>query len=274
MRRWFWVLLLIVAFLAAGDALLWRYASRQLRAGLDQWVAAQRAAGWKVSMAGQQTGGWPLAATLAVRDVSVEGGRGLLSQDASWRADRVVLRLSLLHPASLRIDASGQGHLRVGAAPEVGYSSKQLTVAVPLWSREPPVTWSTQADGLAIDLPEQRVTVEALSAEVTVSPAAKQAEPGIAVALDAKGVGLPPGMHWALGPRVASMTLDAVLDGPLPTEGGLTQRATTWRNDGGALEVHRLDTAWGPLASACERRGWGWMPTCSRPARRRPHRRL
>jgi hypothetical protein len=247
MRRWLRILAVALVLIVAGDALLWWYATRQLRAGLDRWVAAQRSAGWTIGMAGQRTGGWPLAATLTVPDVAIQGAHRLLPQGMSWTADRMVLRLSLLHPATLQIAAPGMGRLRLGGGPEVPYAAGQLAVAVPLQTGGPPPALDLRADRLAIDLPDRPVTVDRLTAHIVVAPAATQAQPAVAVLLEAAGVGLPPAMHWALGPRIASLSMDAALDGPLPAEGGLAERATTWRNDGGVLELSRLDTAWGPL---------------------------
>jgi hypothetical protein len=247
MRRWLWILMLVVVVLVAGDVALWRYATRQLQAGLEQWVAAQRAAGWTVKMAEQHTGGWPLAATLTVPDVAIDGAPRLVPHGVSWSAGGVVLRLSLLHPTILQIEAPGTGRLRVGNGAEVPYAAQRLAVAVPLQSDGPPPVLELRAERLAIDLPDRPVTVERLTAHIQVSPAAKQAQSAVAVTLRAAGVGLPPAMHWALGPRIASLVLDAALDGPLPADGGPTERATTWRNDGGVLELGRLDTAWGPL---------------------------
>ncbi|HEY1934697.1 MAG TPA: DUF2125 domain-containing protein [Acetobacteraceae bacterium] len=270
MRRWLWIVMLAVAILLAEDAALWRYATRQLQTGLDQWVAAQRAAGWTVKAGEPRTGGWPLAATLTVPDVAIDGAPRLVPHGVSWSAHRVVLRVSLLHPAILQIEAPGTGRLRVGSGAGVPYAARRLAVAVPLQSDGPPPVLDLRAEHLAIDLPNRPVTVERLTAHVQVSPAAKQAQSAIAVTLRATGVGLPPAMHWALGPRIASLALDAALDGPLPVEGGPTERATTWRNDGGVLEVGRLDTAWGPLRLRANARldlDAGLQPTGSGDAR-------
>jgi len=51
----------------------------------------------------------------------------------------------------------------------------------------------------------------------------------------------------ALGGQIASVVIDAALNGVLPTAAGLTANATKWRDDGGSLDVQRLQTQWGPL---------------------------
>ena len=247
MRRLFWILVVLLALIAAGDAALWRFATHRLQSGMAEWVSAQRAAGWTIATGSEQTGGWPLRATVMVRDVTIAGGRPLLPQDVSWKADRIVLQVSLLHPAVLQIAAPGSGRLRVAGSTDVACSARQLAVAVPWLGRGPVHALEVRGDTLRVGLPDGTVTIDRLTAHAALSPAAIQGQAGVAVSLDAAGVGLPPQMHWALGPRIASVALDVALDGPLPAEGGIAERATTWRNDGGGLELHRLETAWGPL---------------------------
>lgn len=247
MRRCLWLVLAVVVLIVAADAALWRYATQRLQAGLHEWVAAQRSAGWTIGMENETTGGYPLAAQVTVRDVSISGGRPLLPNGFSWQAGRVALRISLLHPATLRIDAPGAGKLRVANGPDVAYSADALGVGVPLLRGDPPLALAAHAGNLAIHLPERSLTVGHLTAQVGVAPAAAQGQAAVTVALAAAEVGLPPDMQWALGPRIATLSLDAALDGPLADQGGMTERATTWRNDGGVLEVRRLDADWGPL---------------------------
>ena len=88
-----------------------------MRSGLADWVAAKRATGWSVTTATPEAGGWPLAATLTLRDVAVAGGEPDIPDGLAWRADRAVLRLDLLHPLVLRIEAEGAQHLRFADAP-------------------------------------------------------------------------------------------------------------------------------------------------------------
>jgi hypothetical protein len=50
-----------------------------------------------------------------------------------------------------------------------------------------------------------------------------------------------------LGPRIASLTLQGALDGPVPRAHTLGERAAAWRDGGGTLEIQHLAVNWGPL---------------------------
>ena len=123
---------LLLLAVVIGDTLLWHFAVQRMRAGLADWVAARRAAGWSVNAEAPDAGGWPLAATLTLRDVALQGGAPDIPDGLAWRADRVVLRLGLTRPMVLRIDAEGAQHLRVSDAPDTPYSATKLQLLVPL----------------------------------------------------------------------------------------------------------------------------------------------
>lgn len=246
MRRWLWIAAVLV-LIVAGDAALWSYAIRRLEAGLTQWVTAQRAAGWQVSIADQRGGGWPFAASLRLHHVAVEGGRPLAGDGIAWQSDRVVLRLAFVHPTTLEIDASGTGRVRAAGGPDVPYSADRLLVGVPLWATGPPDSAAVLAEALTAGKSGQTVTIHDLTAHISVAPGAIAGEPAVSLSLDASDILLPPRRDWPLSQRIASLATRAVLGGPLPAKGSLNERAVTWRNDGGVLHIPALQMVWGPL---------------------------
>ena len=246
MRRWLWiaaVLLLIVA----GDAAVWMFATRRLAAGLSDWVAAQRAAGWQISAQDQRAGGWPFAAALYLRHVAVDHGPPFAGGGIAWQSDRVILRIAALRPTTLQIDASGVGRVRVAGGPDLPYSAGRLVVAVPLQATRQPASAAMFAKALTAGSPGRTVTVHDLTTHVRMAPEAIAGEPAVSISLNASGITLPAGPDWPLGQRIASLATDAVLGGPLPAKGALNERAITWRNDGGVLHVNALRAVWGPL---------------------------
>ena len=248
MRRRLRILIIAVPLLVVGgDFLLWRFAVARLQAGLDAWTAGQRSAGWMVGLTGSQTGGWPFAATLTLRDVTIQGGDPAVPGGVAWTSDHLVLRIAMLRPTRLEIAAAGAGHLRVADSPDVAYTAAHLSVALPLQAGGPPRALDVRANDLRAGLPAGPVGIDSLAAHAALTPTAGQGEAAVTLAIDATGVSLPPAMKWALGPRIAAMSISAALDGPLPRDGGLTARATSWRDDGGSLEIRRLETTWGPL---------------------------
>lgn len=246
MRRWLWIAAVLI-LIVAGDAALWWYATRRLEAGLSDWVAAERAAGWQVSVADRRTGGWPFAAALVLHHVAVNGGPRLAGDAIAWQSDRVILRLAIYRPTILRIDASGGGRVRVAGGPDLPYSAGRLVVGVPLWAAKPPDSAAIFADALTAGPPGQSVTIDHLTAHVSAAPEAIAGEPAVSISLSASGIGLPPKPDWPLGHRIASFATNAVIGGPLPGKGGLSERAVTWRDDGGTLHIRALRAVWGPL---------------------------
>jgi hypothetical protein len=245
----FLVALLLV--LVIGDALAWHFAVQQLRAGLDAWIAERRASGWSVASEAPQAGGWPLAATLSLRNVAMQGGAADIPGGMAWRATGIVLRLDLRHPRVLQIDAEGQQSLRLGSGPDIPCSAGRLQMLVPL--RADPTTQAFDLRGEAVraKLPvggaEDLLTIDRLDVDTVLTPAAQQGQAAVSTTMKANGIGLPTRLHWPLGSRIESVALEAALNGPLPAGSQLTARAAAWRDEGGSLEVQHVETHWGPL---------------------------
>jgi hypothetical protein len=252
MRRRLWLLVIVVPLLAVvADALAWQLVAGQLRSGLADWIAAQRATGWVVNAGPPQTGGWPLAATITVRNFALTGGAAEIPGGLAWRADAVVLRLDLLHPSRLVLRAEGQQQLRLADGPDIPFTAGRLQALLPLQAGTPyPVTIRADALRAMVPLPTapaSPMTIDRVAAQIGIRPAPVEGEAALTVALTATGIGLPPAMHWALGPAMGSLALDAALNGNPPPVPGLAARATAWRDEGGSLEIQRLETHWGPL---------------------------
>lgn len=246
MRRWPWIAAVLI-LIVAGDAALWRFAIRRLEGGLSDWVTAQRAAGWHVTATDQQSGGWPFAAALRLSHVAIEGGQPFVRGGIVWQADGVTLRVAVFHPMTLQIDASGVGRVRMASGPDVPYSASRLVIGVPLRTTTTPNSASVSAEGLTTGQPGRSVTIHHLMARISVTSEAITGEPAVSISLSASDIVLPPRPDWALGQRIASVAADVTLDGPVPDKGSLSERAITWRDDGGVLDVRALQAMWGPL---------------------------
>lgn len=252
MRRGLWMLLIaLLLAVLIGDTIVWYGAVRQMRAGFADWLAATRANGWSVTTATPEAGGWPLTPTLILPDVMMQGGTPDIPNGVTWRAERVLLRLRLFHPLVLRINAQGTQHLRVADAPDIPYTANRLELLVPLRADPSAQPVHLHGEALRASLPVagagNTLTLDHLDVDAVLHPVAPQGQPALSIAANADGIGLPSRPKWALGPHIASVLLDAVLDGPLPNAPGLTARATAWRDHGGSLHVQHLETQWGPL---------------------------
>jgi hypothetical protein len=237
---------------AAADTLYWYVAVRNLESGFAGWLAERRASGWTTSVGGPVRGGWPLAATLTVPDVRLAGGEPDIPDGLSWRTERLILRTDLLRPGMLDVASEGMQRLRLTDWPEVPYTADQLHLALPLAPGGPPRSATITARDLRAGIPAGRdatasLTVGTLALGVDVKPTAQSGEAALGFALDASAIGLPLPLARPLGPRVASLTLQGAVDGPVPRTRAPGARAAAWRDGGGTFEVRRLAVNWGPL---------------------------
>ena len=251
--RRLWIILLVTPLLlAAADTLYWRLVERNLEDGFAAWLAARRASGWTATVGQPARGGWPLAATLTVPTVSLKGGEPDIAGGLTWDAERLVLRIGLAHPRLLEIASEGVQHLRFAEGPEVVYTADRLRIALPPQPGATPRSAEVTARDLRAGIPAggdagASLTVGSLRLHLEARPAAQAGEPALAFLLNAEAIGPPASIARSLGPRIASLTLQGALDGPVPRMRALAERAARWRDGGGTLEIQRLAVNWGPL---------------------------
>jgi hypothetical protein len=149
----------------------------------------------------------------------------------------------------LLIDAEGVQHLRVANAPDITYTADRLQARVPLQANPSAQPLGLHSDDLHASVPGagNALTLDRLDVDAVVNPTAPKGQAAVSMSVDAGGIGLPSRLNWPLGPRIASVVLDAALNGPLTRAVGLTARATAWRDGGGSLLVQHLQTQWGML---------------------------
>jgi hypothetical protein len=96
------------------------------------------------------------------------------------------------------------------------------------------------------------IRVGGLNGHADLGPDAGRDQAVARFSVSAQPVILPDGTQWGLGPEISEVVLKGVLNGPLPSAGitggrGLTARATSWRDEGGSLELSRLAIGWGQV---------------------------
>jgi hypothetical protein len=255
MRRRLWLVAVTLLLLSIGaHAVYWRWTERRLAEGTAAWFAERRAAGWTARAGTAAASGWPLAATLTLPNVSLEGGEPDIPGGVAWAAERAILRISLLNPRMLSIDAEGMQSLRIGHVPAVPYTADRLQATLPLGPAPVPHSAEVLATNIRAGMPPTKdkdaargLTIGLLRAHLEWRFAAPQGEPALGFAVACESVGLPPGVRWPLGSRVSSVSVEGALDGPVPRNPGLAQRASGWRDGGGTLAIDRLALGWGPL---------------------------
>ncbi len=253
MRRKLWLLLGAALLAVAAQTAYWYWAEQQLREGFGSWLSARRAAGWTATAGSIVRGGWPLAATLVVHDLSLEGGEPDIPGGLSWGSEQVVLRLALFSPRKLTLVFEGKQHLRLSVWPDVPFTADHLQAELPLTPALPPQrTADILANNLRAGIPAGRdlargLSIGLLQAHLAVDRGAGRDQPVLAVSANAESIGLPRDFAWAFGDRISSLSVQGSFNGPLSSTPDLAERANAWREAGGSLAIERLALGWGPL---------------------------
>jgi hypothetical protein len=236
--------------LIAIDVAYWRIAADQLQTGYQNWLAARTAEGWTVGGGPLSVGGWPRAATVAVPNLTLRHSGPAIPGDVKIASAGVTLSVSLLSPTRLRISTTGPTHLQIANAPDVTLTGGENFVSVPL----------LQGGARAMDLHARDLRVEPaggawhataglFDAQVAISDeaTADQTQAAVTFSMSAEAIALPAVVKWPLGTNISSLSMDGVLNGPLPRTRAITAWAEGWRDGGGSLAITHLALGWGPL---------------------------
>ena len=229
------ILLLLGALLVAAVLTLpWLWAEHRLQAELARWEADRLAEGWDVRHGTPVREGWPLAAALALPEVTLSAPPSVLPGGLAWSAPSLRVSVSLLHPATLALEVAGAQRLRLALLPELAVAAGRMTASVPIAAPAPGPGWAPvriAAAGLAVGLPAAP-PVRAGQLELTLAPGPVAAP--LAFTLVASEVVLPPGRPWPLGPVLASLTADGALQGALAPPPGAVFRSAAGPSAGAA----------------------------------------
>jgi len=234
---------MLVLLIVGGISVYWYVVARRVSEGYLAWVAARQAEGWTVSAAGPTLAGWPRIAGVLVSAFRIAGGEPDIPGGVAWQTDRLLVGLDLLHPDHLDVLALGVQRIGPLRDPGVAYTTELTRLGVPLRSPTPTAELTVRslrvgADGLAIG---------AVGALIAADPRAGKAQAALSVNLDAQEIVLPPQVNWPLGRRIASLSADAAVNGPIPPSRGFTADARAWSDGGGAVDLRGGDLRWGPL---------------------------
>lgn len=246
MRRKVWLAVVFALVLGIAHTGYWFLLRRQLLEGYAAWLQSARQAGFKVEGSTLAAGGWPGSVAMEIRDLAVEGERGVPASDFAWRSARTVLRLSLSSPRRLEIEPSGAQQFRIGSGRAFPVSWKTAAAVVLLDTQGTADTLTVVGHDISAVLGSDGsapVTVGLLQAHSELA----QGEGGSHFSLSTEAINLPPKVKWPLGPRISSLSIEGKLTGKLARESTASQWASTWRDSGGALEVEKVALGWGPL---------------------------
>jgi hypothetical protein len=253
MRRTYWVVMAAVpALLLTADVVYWRVASERLRGGLQDWIAARRAAGWEIEAGPAALGGWPRAAAVSLPSLHMRHTGSDVPGDLDWSSSGLALSVALYLPHDIDIRFSGPQHLRIGSAPDTVLTADTMGAVAPL-RQDGPGVFDLHANGLRVEpaAGPWHVTAGLLDAQASLSPASGgdpgQAQQSVTFAVSMEAIALPAGFKWALGRNISSLSTEGTLNGPFPPAGEIAAWARAWRDGGGSLEISHLTIGWGPL---------------------------
>ena len=250
MGRRTWILLVgLLIVLPVADAVLWHIAVRRLEVGFGAWAARCKDAGWTVTQARISAGGWPWAATLRLRDVTISGGESLTPGGVVWHAPDVRLRLPLLRPRSLDIEALGDQRLRAGTMPEATLTGARLLALTTLGPASEPRDLEIVAERpKLVSGADWALSVERIRLHVKMPALVRTGSTPTAFSFGAESVVLPSSVRWPLGGTIGQLAFDGALEGPIPAAQLPNTWATEWRDGGGSLQLQNLILTWGPLS--------------------------
>ncbi len=231
----------IVIGLAGGLLLLaglytaaWFYVAGRLTEAIDAWAVAQRAAGWTVDYGAPAVSGFPVRATARLREPAVAAPGG------AWRVAAPALTVTVTLAAPHQATFETAGHIAMGF---VDGRSAGLDVAAARVVAHAPAADGQHVEA-TLDAPQLAVAQTPLKLAARTATAAAVIHPAPAgpdqPAFDLRiGLDQLTGLVLPGGPDSVSLDGSATLKGQLPP-GRLSQSVPAWRDQGGVIELHRL----------------------------------
>ena len=246
MTRYFYLLGALAAA-AAAYAGFWFYSAAQVEEAIVAWQAKQAGEGRHVAIGELHVAGFPFRLLVRMRAPSLAWpahpnrlrwqAEKLSAVSHPWSMDKWIVNVTGRH----RLDGHFNGvPRRIAIASEQGLATYQALRGGALGRLSLDLRNVT-----VTGLTEQAITAQRLQLHARPSSAAQAL---LDVALSGENLSVPPGpAAKRLGARIARASADVSVIGRLrPPFGRSSLQA--WRRDGGALEVRRMDLAWGSVS--------------------------
>lgn len=243
-RRVLLSLTIIVAVMIAAYGAYWHLTAAKLAAGLDPWAEAQRAQGRSLHWEQVEIGGFPGEFRFRFANVSFGDTRPLpftavapLLDVAArpwnlrhWRAAMPQVQLNdAVNAAGFELNhVEGEATLGSGAANSITFTAQDIA------GSGLALGWAIGAARLQYTLPE--------------APPSGHDDTALAFSLALKQISLPV-FPATLGNTLGDIAFAGEIKGRLPP-GPLVAALTSWRDDGGTIDLHDLHLAWGGLTIA------------------------
>ena len=247
--RFLFGVLVLLAALVAGQSLLWRWSTGALAESFSDWAIKHRAQGWTIRHETPERSGWPFAARLSIPRLSIASpGDETSGQGLGWAAEALTLTTPLPLPGALRLEATGQQALRIGAT-QIPFTASSFQALLPLEVGQPPRRANALLQGVVAQTPDGVLNVQRFGMDANWT---RSAEAALTLQFAAEDASLP--QAWlrtpalaGFGQRLAKLEFDGALYGsvlPLPS---LREQLDAWRASEGKLDVRQLRLTWGDL---------------------------
>ncbi len=231
---------------------LWLYAANTLDEGVERWAAERRAEGWRVAFGTRRWAGFPFRLAQRIRAPSL--ARIIDGKTRRWRGPEIEVEFLPWRPDEIRLRFPGTHRIDLDTAGRARTLTLDVASAGAVVRRDT----GSAARTLTLDLAALTVRrpgkgspagVERLTVTIEAAPqAASGDDRGASARLMVKllGLTLPGESRPALGRRIDSLALDAAVMGHVAA-GPLRETLAAWRDEGGTIELNRLNLVWSDL---------------------------
>ena len=247
--RWLYAILAVLVLGAVGYTVFWFHLKRQVEAGIAEWTAAHRAAGWQVAFSPPAVGGWPFRMVLDLASIELADPKHRQAWAFSLPAVKVVAQPWA--PRHLIFLPRGPGRLTWGpdgarAGLEVEAADTKASLVLDPQGRALRLAVVGEQVAARLAYPRFEGTYQAGARHFELHARDNRGQAGAATAVDlALSAEDASGSLITLGPpygrSIARLGVDLGLTGPLDA-----QSVERWRDDGGTVELRQLLLRWGP----------------------------
>jgi hypothetical protein len=250
-RRFAWAVGGLMLALAAAYTGFWFYAAGLTRDAVTAWVEARRAQGYQVSFDSLLLDGYPLLIRVTVEAPAVVSPPAAFAWD--WKGPTLVMEAQPWDPDRVSIHVPGDHRLVVvepGRRMALAARSPTVDLAVTgTLSRSSTTLLHAEDLEIAVEDASSSARIDRVDALVTAHAPEEldHTVETLDIDLTATGVVLATDTDLPLGKEIARAAFKASLLGDLPPAPVPAQSLALWRDDGGTVDLKRLDLAYGPL---------------------------
>ncbi len=245
--------MLLLAVIFGGYTMYWTYLANGLRDGIQEWSAARRKEGYKITFSPIRKSGFPLSVRATFDEPRI--GRAHKDLTWAWSGPETTIQMRPWSLSTLAIFTPGDHEISFVHEAEqwtVRGAADRLETDIGLDGSGALASVSFRTEGLAMRESRANSPVAAARAHVRFErfgdEDASSLEPSLALEVNGENIVLPQQAYAPLGPTIKSFDTSATVIGQIWGETTLDDALYRWSQAGGTLEIERLDVNWGSLS--------------------------